>query len=95
MAENNADADVEVTDPFVAVVDGKKQVGAGATVFRQEDTELLEAYNEEVDKIIGDEQAFLDTVGDYGFTDAERPKGEMTTEQLCAGELPDAEDSSD
>ena len=95
MAENNADADVEVTDPFVAEVDGKKQVGAGATVFRQEDTELLEAYNEEVDKIVGDEQAFLDTVGDYGFTDAERPKGEMTTEQLCAGELPDAEDSSD
>ena len=91
MAEGAPEADVSVTDPFVAVVDGKKQVGAGATVFRKDDTELLKAYNEEVDKIIGDKEAFLDTVGEFGFTDAERPKGELTTEQLCAGELPDAE----
>lgn len=93
MAENNPDAEVEVTEPFTAVVDGKKQIGAGATVFRKGDDELREAYNKEIDKIVGDEQAFLDVVGEFGFTDAERPKGEITTEQLCAGELPDAEQS--
>ncbi len=93
MAESNPDAEVEVTDPFVAIVDGKEQIGAGATVFRKGDDELREAYNKEIDKIVGDEQAFLDVVGEYGFTDAERPKGEITTEELCAGELPDAEQS--
>lgn len=93
MAENNPDAAVEVTEPFTAIVDGKKQVGAGATVFRKDDDSLREAYNEEIEKIVGDEQAFTDVVGEFGFTDAERPKGEITTEQLCAGELPDAEQS--
>lgn len=93
MAENNPDADVDVTDPFTAIVDGKKQVGAGATVFRKGDDELREAYNKEIDKIVGDEQTFLDVVGEFGFTDAERPKGEITTEQLCKGELPDATQS--
>lgn len=93
MAENNPDAEVEVTEPFTAIVDGKKQVGAGATVFRKGDDALREAYNKEIDKIVGDEQAFTDVVGEFGFTDAERPKGEITTEQLCAGELPDAEQS--
>lgn len=90
MAEKNKDADVEVTKPFVAVVDGKKQVGAGATVFRKEDDELRKAYNKEIDKIVGDKQTYLDTIGEYGFTNAERPKGDLTTEQLCKGELPDA-----
>lgn len=93
MAENNPDAAVEVTEPFTAIVDGKEQVGAGATVFRKDDDTLREAYNEEIDKIVGDEQAFTDVVGEFGFTDAERPKGEITTEELCAGELPDAEQS--
>lgn len=91
LAEKNPDADIEVTDPFVAVVDGKQQVGAGATVFRKEDTDLLEAYNKELAKIVGDEKSYLDVIGEFGFTDAERPKGDLTTEQLCKGELPDAE----
>ncbi len=92
-AKDNPDAKISVTKPFVAVVDGKKQVGAGATVFRKGDDKLREAYNKEVDKITGDKQAFLDTIGKYGFTDAERPKGDLTTEQLCKGELPDADSS--
>lgn len=90
MAEKNPDAKVEVTEPFTAVVDGTKQVGAGATVFRKGDDKLREAYNKEVDKIVGDKKAYLDTIGEYGFTDAERPKGELTTEELCKGDLPKA-----
>jgi len=90
MAENNKDAKVEVTDPFVAVVDGKEQVGAGATVFAKEDTELRDAYNKELKKITESKESYDKVIGKYGFTDAERPKGELTTKSLCDGELPDA-----
>ena len=90
MDEKNPDAKVEVTEPFVAVVDGKEQVGAGATVFKKGDDTLREAYNKELAKITGDEKAYTDVIGEFGFTDAERPKGDLTTEQLCKGELPDA-----
>lgn len=82
---------VEVTKPFTAVVNGKLQVGAGAAVFRKDDTELLKAYNEELDKIISDPKKFNAVVGKFGFTEAERPHGKnMTTDYLCSGELPDA-----
>ncbi|GAA4284907.1 transporter substrate-binding domain-containing protein [Brevibacterium daeguense] len=93
MADNNPDAAVEVTESFVQEIDGVPQVGAGATVFRTEDTELLNAYNEELDKIVNDEERYLSIVGDYGFTAEERPDGSISTEQLCAGELPTAESS--
>ena len=52
MADNNPDAPVEVTDTFVAVIDGVEQYGAGATVFRPEDTELRDAYNEHLADIV-------------------------------------------
>lgn len=87
MADNNADAGVEVTDAFVAVVDGVEQIGAGSTVFRQADTELLEAYNGELASITGDVDAYMGLVGEYGFTEENLPPADLTTEQLCAGEL--------
>ena len=91
MAESDKNSKIEVTDPFVAVVDGKEQVGAGATVFRDEDSDLRDAYNEELKKITESEEKYEEVIGDYGFTDDERPKGDLTTESLCDGELPDAE----
>lgn len=87
MADNNPEAPVEVTESFVAVIDGTEQVGAGGTVFRDADAELRDAYNEQLAEIVGDEATYLDVVGDFGFTAAERPTGELTTEQLCAGDL--------
>ncbi|HLS25061.1 MAG TPA: transporter substrate-binding domain-containing protein [Beutenbergiaceae bacterium] len=92
MAENNPDAPVEVTDAFVAVVDGVEQVGAGATVFRDEDTDLLEAYNEAAANIIGDPAEFERVLGPFGFTEAERPTEDVTTEMLCEGDLPTVEE---
>lgn len=86
MAENS-DAPVEVTESFVQEIDGVPQVGAGGTVFRDEDTELLEAYNAELEKIVNDEERYLEIVGPFGFTAEERPTGELTTEDLCAGDL--------
>src|SRR5690625_827217 len=51
MAENS-NVDVEVTDTFVQEIDGVLQYGAGGTVFRDEDTSLLDAYNEVLAEIV-------------------------------------------
>ncbi|MDN5877694.1 MAG: ectoine/hydroxyectoine ABC transporter substrate-binding protein EhuB [Brevibacterium sp.] len=91
MAKNNKDAGVEVSESFVQEVDGVPQIGAGATVFRSDDTELRDKWNEKLDEIVSDEDKYLDVVGDYGFTKEERPDGEITTDQLCKGDLPGAQ----
>lgn len=78
---------LETTDAFVQVIDGVEQIGAGATVFRKADTDLLKAYNEELAKITGEEQSYLDLVEPFGFTAENLPPEDLTTEQLCAGDL--------
>ncbi|MFC8923237.1 transporter substrate-binding domain-containing protein [Cellulosimicrobium sp. NPDC057127] len=83
----NTDAAVEATDAFVAVVDGVPQIGAGSTVFRQGDTELLEAYNEQAQEIISDPDRYAEVLGPFGFTEAERPPSGLTAEMLCEGDL--------
>lgn len=87
MASNNPNSGVETTAPFVQELDGVAQIGAGTEVFRKEDTELLKAYNEQLDKITSDESKYLDLVGDYGFTADNMPPADLTTEQLCKGDL--------
>ena len=84
---DNANVDVEVTETFVQVIDGVMQYGAGGTVFRDEDTSLLDAYNEVLAEIIADEERYLSIVGDFGFTAEELPPEQMTTELLCEGDL--------
>ena len=86
MANNNPDAPVEVTESFVAEIDGVPQIGAGGTVFRTDDQELLDAYNEELAKITSDEEKYLEIVGEFGFTAEELPDPSLTTADLCAGE---------
>ena len=86
MAENST-VDVEVTESFVQEIDGVKQFGAGGTVVRQEDTSLLDAYNEILAEIVGDEERYLSIVGEFGFTAEELPPEQMTTELLCEGDL--------
>lgn len=87
MVDNANDPGVETTGAFVQVLDGVEQIGAGSTVFHTDDTELLEAYNAELAKITGDEGTYLDIVGEFGFTAENLPPADLTTEQLCAGEL--------
>ncbi|GAA5228928.1 ectoine/hydroxyectoine ABC transporter substrate-binding protein EhuB [Paeniglutamicibacter antarcticus] len=85
MAEQNKDANIEVTDAFVQDIDGKPQIGAGATVFAQGDDELRDAYNEGLAKITESEESYLDVVGEYGFTAENLPPKDLTTEELCKG----------
>lgn len=87
MVDNASNPGVETTEAFVQVIDGVPQVGAGSTVFRQADTDLLEAYNAELAKITASEEAYLALVGEYGFTAENLPPADLTTEQLCAGEV--------
>ena len=86
LADNTVDG-VEVTESFVAEIDGVKQYGAGGTVFRKEDTSLLDAYNEKLAEIISDPERYLSIVGDFGFTEEELPPEDMTAEILCSGDL--------
>lgn len=95
LAEENPDAGVETTGAFVAEVDGLKQISAGSAVFRQEDTELLEAYNEKLKEITGDPERFEEIVGPFGFTDAERPPEGLTAQMLCDGDLEAANEAVD
>jgi polar amino acid transport system substrate-binding protein len=81
------DAAVEVTESFVAVIDGVPQIGAGGEVFPQGEEELRDAYNEELAKIVSDEARWLEIVEPFGFTAAERPVEGLTTEKLCEGDL--------
>jgi len=77
--------DVEVTDSFVPVVDGEEQIGVGAAVFRQEDTELRDAFNQELDAVLEDGDAWLDAVGEFGFTEANKPEPNMSASEFCQG----------
>lgn len=85
MVENNPNAGVETTGAFQAVIDGEPDIGAGATVFRHADTDLLAAYNEELATITSDVDRYLELVGEYGFTEENLPPASLTTEQLCEG----------
>lgn len=85
MVENNPNAGVETTGAFQAVIDGEPDIGAGSTVFRHADTDLLAAYNEELAKITSDVDRYLELVGEYGFTEENLPPASLTTEQLCEG----------
>lgn len=82
-----SDAEVEVTDSFVAEIDGVPQIGAGATVFPQGEEELRDAYNEQLAAIVTDEDRWLEILGPFGFTEAERPVAGLTAEKLCEGDL--------
>jgi polar amino acid transport system substrate-binding protein len=81
------DAAVEVTDAFVAEIDGVPQIGAGAEVFPKGDEELRDAYNEKLAEIVADKERWLEIVEPFGFTEAEYPVAGLTAEKLCEGDL--------
>jgi polar amino acid transport system substrate-binding protein len=74
----------EVTEPFIPVVDGKEQIGAGAAVFRKKDTDLVEAFNKELKKL-KDSGKLTELVEPFGFGPETLPPDDLTTDKLCAG----------
>ncbi|WP_280343711.1 ectoine/hydroxyectoine ABC transporter substrate-binding protein EhuB [Nocardia neocaledoniensis] len=87
LESHTPNAAVDVTPSFVAVIDGKPQIGAGGTVFRTSDPDLLAAYNAELAKITSDKDKYLSIVGEFGFTERELPDPKYTTAKLCKGEI--------
>ncbi|WP_274424377.1 ectoine/hydroxyectoine ABC transporter substrate-binding protein EhuB [Chelativorans sp. YIM 93263] len=80
MAENNDG--VESTEPFSEVA-GQSVMGHGGFAFRPDDTELYEAFNEQLQEFIGTEE-HIELVSEFGFGEGYLPTA--TTEELCAGE---------
>src|SRR5699024_1795542 len=82
---SEAAAGIEGTERFVQEIDGVLQYGAGSTVFRQNDTETLDEYNEHLAELKSSGE-LGEILGEYGFTDAEVPPEDMTAEALCDGD---------
>ncbi|XRQ02736.1 ectoine/hydroxyectoine ABC transporter substrate-binding protein EhuB [Actinomadura welshii] len=74
----------EVTEAFTPVIDGKEQLGAGAFAFRKADTELVNAWNEQLEKLKS-ENKLLPILQPFGFTEAEMPSPEDTAAKFCQG----------
>ncbi|MBD0707020.1 MULTISPECIES: ectoine/hydroxyectoine ABC transporter substrate-binding protein EhuB [unclassified Streptomyces] len=84
LARTNRGASVEVSAPFVPVVDGVRQLSAGGAVFRQSAGGLRDAFDRELRKITGDPARYVRLVGRYGFTEREVPPRSLRTADLCA-----------
>lgn len=64
------------------MVDGESVRGYGASAFRQDDTELRDAFNAELDKM-KENGELLEILQQFGFTEQELP-GDVTAAQLCS-----------
>lgn len=85
LARTNGDAAVEVLEPFVPEVDGKKRFSPGGAVFRTGAVSLRKAFDAELARITGDPARYVRLIGKYGFTEREVPPRTLRTADLCAG----------
>ena len=75
----------EATEGFVPVVDGEEQLGCGGFVFRFEDKEFRDAFNEELVAMReGDE--ILPLIEGFGFTEAETEAAKGVTIEDLIGQ---------
>lgn len=79
------EADLEITDTFVPVVDGEEQLGCGGYGFRQEDQAFRDEFNEVLNKM-KENNEILPIVEEFGFgeDEVEAAKGK-TADELCQG----------
>ncbi|GHJ37273.1 ectoine/hydroxyectoine ABC transporter substrate-binding protein EhuB [Streptomyces sp. TS71-3] len=76
---------VEVTEPFVPVMGGKKQYSPGGAVFRKGSEDLRDAFNRELKKITSDASRYVQLLSPYGFGKSELPPPSLKTADLCKG----------
>jgi len=78
------DDGVETVEDFrQPVIDGESIVGYGATAFRKDDRDLLEAYNRELQRM-KESGKLLEILQRFNFSEENLP-GEKTAEELCRG----------
>jgi polar amino acid transport system substrate-binding protein len=83
LLKDNPDAPFEITDGFVPKIDGKDQIQAGGFVFRKGETDLVDAFNEQLGKL-HESGEWLKIVTPFGFTKDNLPPADVTTDKLCA-----------
>jgi polar amino acid transport system substrate-binding protein len=75
----------EVTEPFqVEDANGNPVYGCGGAVFRPDDDDLVEAFNEELANMIENDE-LTPLIEEFGFGPETLPPPDLTTEQLCSG----------
>lgn len=73
---------VEMLEPFVPTINGQELLGCGGAAFRPTDTELRDAFSDELSAI---QQAglLLQLMRPWGFSEAELPHPDVTSQRLC------------
>lgn len=82
LAKQNPDAGVEVTTGFTPAENGKPVVSAGGFVFRQSDTSLRDAFNQQLATLHSNGQ-WLQIASPFGFGQSNLPPADLTTDKLC------------
>jgi polar amino acid transport system substrate-binding protein len=83
LAQNYAGKPLDVTQPFVPVINGKEQPNFGGFGIRKADTDLLNAFNAELKKL-QNANGVLPLIQRFGFTETDVNKAKtQTAAQLC------------
>ncbi len=73
---------LEVTDPFMPILDGRPVVPVGAFVVRADETELLTAFDGAL-AALQESGDWLAITSPFGFTEANLPPQGLTTAAIC------------
>ena len=83
--QEGLEGEFEVTEPFTPVdAQGNEILGCGAAVFRPDDDDLVQAFNEELASMIENDE-LTPLIEEFGFGPETLPPPDVTTEQLCGG----------
>ena len=82
LLRSNPGAGVELTTPFTPVIDGEKVFGCGGAVFRKEDGDLRDAFNQQLAELkkSGELTRLMEP---FGFGPETLPPDNLTTQKLC------------
>lgn len=83
LVKQNGGAPVEVTKGFEPVINGKKQGETGGFVFRKNDTDLVNQFNDQLKQMHSNGE-WLKVVAPFGFSQANIPAPDVTTQSLCS-----------
>lgn len=84
LVKQNPKANVEVTTGFAPVINGRKQGETGGFVFRKNESDLVNQFNQQLTQLHASGE-WLTIVQPFGFSQGNIPAPDVTTAKLCAG----------
>ena len=86
IVQQDPSLDLEVTEPFTPTdpKTGQPIYGCGGAVFRKDDDELVQAFNEQLADLIGPPNNLTPMIEQFGFGPETLPPKNLTTEKLCS-----------